>query len=109
MNNREIAFNDNNIVKAIKKVKENAERRIIDGINNPLSSTGMPINKLFGAANTTAVLANIGGGAKRIGGNGMQGGILTIRQYDTANTYLKTTSNINSLSRKLITFEQLLK
>lgn len=88
MNNREIAFSDKKMIKKIKEVKENAERQIIDGINNPLSSTGMPINKLFGVANTTALLANIGGGAKRIGGGGMQSGINNIRQCDMTKNIL---------------------
>ena len=96
-------------LKSIKKIKENIEKQIKDGINKRFSSTGTPIADLHGAPKFSAIVANIGGGAKRIGGNGMKGGILTIRQYDTANTYLKTASNINSLSRKPITFEQLLK
>ena len=109
MNNKKIAFNDNNNVKAIKKVKENVERQIIDGVNNPLSSTGMPINKLFGAANTTAVLANIGGGAKRVGRNGMKGGIDAISRYCIVTTFLNTIEYKNTTFRKPVTFAKLLK
>lgn len=81
-------MNDRNTSEKIKTVKENAEKQIKDGINNPLSSTGTPIENLYGAARNSAIYANIGGGAKRIGGDGMQGGINNIIQYDRAKTVL---------------------
>jgi hypothetical protein len=97
-------------LEGINNMKENVEKQILNGINNPFSSTGTPINELYGAANTTAVLANIGGGAKRIGGGGMQGGINNIRQYDMAKTLLYMVGKLKKNAKyKQVSISKLLK
>lgn len=104
-----ILFKNSNYLKAIRKVKENTERSIIDGISKRFSSTGTPIEDLHGASRITATVANIGGGAKRVGGNGMEGGIGIIRMYDVARSYLKAIDNKNNIFRKPVSFAKLLK
>ncbi|MBP3201589.1 MAG: hypothetical protein J6M39_08090 [Lachnospiraceae bacterium] len=103
------ALNNNNTLEGIRKVKISSEKQIVDGINNHFASTGKPIKDLHGASKFSAMLANIGGGAKRIGGNGMEGGISTISKYDIAKTLLKIIDNINIIFRKPVTLAKLLK
>ena len=74
--------------------------KIQQGLENPLASTGTPIEKLHGGAKFMAQLSNIGGGAISQGGGGIRDGFNTIQQNTSARAVL------DSIKNKLNTTEQ---
>ena len=108
MYDHQVVLVERKFLEKMRKVKEYTNKQIEDGINNPFSSTGTLIEDLHGASKFSATLANIGGGSKRTGGNGMEGGLKTIRQRDIATIVTRFKDNKNQF-KKSISIEKLLK
>lgn len=62
---------------------------IVERSKNPNASTGTPISDLNGIAKSLAMISNLGGGSKAIGGEGVEGGIRNITDLAGAEAYIK--------------------
>lgn len=84
--NREIVTKQNTFEQNVNNLYETTKNQIQAGISKPTASTGKPIENLHGAAKTTTLLSNIGGGSKETGGGGMAQGLKTLSQFTQAAT-----------------------
>ncbi|MBE6849909.1 MAG: hypothetical protein E7502_08450 [Ruminococcus sp.] len=94
--------NDNNVLSNLEYAMESAKTdynvnmdAILNGLSNPMASTGTPINDLCGAPRITAILSNIGGGSKATGGGGMEEGFRRLAAVLSPFSNLTTTLNNN--------------
>lgn len=62
---------------------------IVERSKNPNASTGTPISDLNGIAKSLAMISNLGGGSKAVGGEGVEGGIRNITDLTGAEAYIK--------------------
>ena len=62
---------------------------IVERSKNPNASTGTPISDLNGIAKSLAMISNLGGGSKAVGGEGVGGGIRNITDLTGAEAYIK--------------------
>lgn len=62
---------------------------IVERSMNPNASTGTPISDLNGIAKSLAMISNLGGGSKAVGGEGVEGGIRNITDLTGAEAYIK--------------------
>lgn len=62
---------------------------LVERSKNPNASTGTPISDLNGIAKSLAMISNLGGGSKAIGGEGVEGGIRNIADLAGAEAYIK--------------------
>ena len=98
--------NDNNVLSNLEYAMETAKTdyndnidAILNGLSNPMASTGTPINNLSGAPRITAILSNIGGGSKDTGGGGMEEGFRRLAAVLSPLSNLTTTPNNNESSK----------
>ena len=70
---------------SIERVYQSTKTQISQGLSNPNSGTGRPIEELKGAAKFNAMLSNICGGSKANGGGGMAEGLERIFKHGQAN------------------------
>lgn len=61
---------------------------IVERSKNPNASTGTPISDLNGIAKSLAMISNLGGGSKAVGGEGVEGGIRNITGLTGAEAYI---------------------
>ena len=76
--------NDKVLKREVERVIRSTEKEIDEGLSNPLSGTGTPIEELHGGSKFMSQLSNIGGGSKENGGGGVEKGIETLRKNDRA-------------------------
>ena len=62
---------------------------IVERSKKPNASTGTPISDLNGIAKSLAMISNLGGGSKAVGGEGVEGGIRNITDLTGAEAYIK--------------------
>lgn len=79
----------------VKKIEEQTNKKIKEGLENPKASTGTLISELSGGAKFMAQLSNIGDGSIATGGNGIAGGFNTIMQNQQAKAALITAEQLN--------------
>lgn len=70
------------------------------GVSKPNASNGTPMSEIHGAANTAAILKNIGIEAKE--GGGMNDGINTILLNAKANSVIQTLDYVETTPQKAI-------
>ena len=61
---------------------------LVERSKNPNASTGTPISDLNGIAKSLAMISNLGGGSKAIGGGGVEEGIRNINDLARAEAYI---------------------
>lgn len=61
---------------------------IVERSKNPNASTGTPISDLNGIAKSLAMISNLGGGSKAVGGEGVEGGIRNITGLTGTEAYI---------------------
>lgn len=61
---------------------------IVERSKNPNASTGTPISDLNGIAKSLAMISNLGGGSKAVGGGGVEEGIRNINDLARAEAHI---------------------
>lgn len=61
---------------------------IVERSKDPNASTGTPISDLNGIAKSLAMISNLGGGSKAVGGGGVEEGIRNINDLARAEAYI---------------------
>ena len=73
----------------LEEIVQRTNNKIRKGLERKTASTGTPVESLSGGAKFMAVMANIGDGAKSIGGDGVRGGLETMLENTYANAQLE--------------------
>ena len=87
--NNELPEVEDAIKKALKQVRDEAAKKIEDGLSKPTASTGTPIDDLHGLPKIIAQKSNIGGGSLATGGGGYQEGDRIIKIHDASDVAIK--------------------